>query len=58
MLIDVDPAKEVSEGVAFLFAPAAVPLGLFVGWFRVINAQLDPVIEVLRPIPPLRPGFR
>ncbi len=41
------------EGVAFLFAMAAVPLGLFMGWFRLIHAQLDPVIEVLRPIPPL-----
>ncbi len=41
------------EGVAFVFALAAVPLGLFMGWFRVIHAQLDPVIEVLRPIPPL-----
>lgn len=41
------------EGVAFIFALAAVPLGLCMGWFRVIYAQLDPVIEVLRPIPPL-----
>src|SRR5258708_7020640 len=41
------------EGVAFVFALAAVPLGLFMGWFRLIHTQLDPVIEVLRPIPPL-----
>ncbi|RXF72790.1 ABC transporter permease [Hansschlegelia zhihuaiae] len=41
------------EAVAFLFALAAVPLGLLMGWFRPIHAQLDPIVEVLRPIPPL-----
>jgi ABC-type nitrate/sulfonate/bicarbonate transport system permease component len=41
------------EGVAFLFALTAVPLGLLMGWFRPLHDQLDPVVEVLRPIPPL-----
>jgi ABC-type nitrate/sulfonate/bicarbonate transport system permease component len=41
------------EGIAFLFALAAVPIGLLMGWYQPIYAQLDPVIEVLRPIPPL-----
>jgi NitT/TauT family transport system permease protein len=31
----------------------AVPLGLFMGWSKIFESLVDPVIEVLRPIPPL-----
>jgi ABC-type nitrate/sulfonate/bicarbonate transport system permease component len=41
------------EGMAFLFSLTAVPIGIAMGWSRIVHAQLDPVIEVLRPIPPL-----
>ncbi len=41
------------EATAFCFALLAVPLGLAMGWSRRINNQLDPIFEVLRPIPPL-----
>ena len=38
---------------AFGFALVAVPLGIAMGWWPAVNRQLDPVIEVLRPIPPI-----
>jgi NitT/TauT family transport system permease protein/taurine transport system permease protein len=41
------------EATAFCFALLAVPLGLAMGWSQRINNQLDPIFEVLRPIPPL-----
>lgn len=30
-----------------------IPLGIAMGWFKKINAAVDPLIEILRPIPPL-----
>jgi NitT/TauT family transport system permease protein len=30
-----------------------VPLGICMGWFERMNRLLDPVIEIIRPIPPL-----
>ncbi len=30
-----------------------VPIGIVMGWFRVADFLLDPIIEILRPIPPL-----
>ena len=30
-----------------------VPIGILMGWFRVADHLLDPIIETLRPIPPL-----
>jgi len=30
-----------------------VPLGICIGWFDKINQLLDPLIEIIRPIPPL-----
>lgn len=30
-----------------------VPIGILIGWFPVANRLLDPVIEIIRPIPPL-----
>lgn len=41
------------ELVAFVFALSAVPLGIAMGWSRMVNEQLDVLVEVLRPIPPL-----
>jgi ABC-type nitrate/sulfonate/bicarbonate transport system permease component len=41
------------EAIAFVFALVGVPIGLLMGWYREARTQLDPVIEVLRPIPPL-----
>jgi len=31
----------------------AIPLGISMGWFSLINRILNPIIEILRPIPPL-----
>jgi ABC-type nitrate/sulfonate/bicarbonate transport system permease component len=41
------------EATAFLFAASAIPLGMAMGWWRVIYNQVNPVMEILRPIPPL-----
>ena len=30
-----------------------VPIGICIGWFETVNRFLDPVIEIIRPIPPL-----
>ena len=30
-----------------------IPLGITMGWFKKINRAIDPIIEILRPIPPL-----
>jgi len=30
-----------------------IPLGISMGWFKRVNKAVDPIIEVLRPIPPL-----
>ncbi|HPY59991.1 MAG TPA: ABC transporter permease [Methanospirillum sp.] len=30
-----------------------VPAGILIGWFPVANRLLDPIIEIIRPIPPL-----
>ena len=37
----------------FLGLVIGVPLGLLIGWFRVADQLINPVIEVLRPVPPL-----
>ena len=41
------------ELVAFAWASLSIPLGVAMGWFRIVNDQLDPIIEMLRPVPPL-----
>lgn len=41
------------EFTAFGWSLAAVPLGVAMGWWKPVNDQLDPLIEMLRPIPPL-----
>ena len=40
--------------IAFAVASAvAIPLGIAMGWWKVVHRQLDPVMEFFRPIPPL-----
>lgn len=41
------------EFVAFVWSLTAIPLGIAMGWWRRVNDQLDPIVEILRPIPPL-----
>lgn len=41
------------ELIAFVFALSAVPIGIAMGWSRRVHEQLDPIIEILRPIPPI-----
>ncbi|MCL4475762.1 MAG: ABC transporter permease [Nitrospirae bacterium] len=38
---------------AFLLAAGAIPLGIAMGWWKIVHNQMDPLIEILRPIPPL-----
>ncbi len=30
-----------------------IPIGILMGWFKSVNKSLDPIIEMIRPIPPL-----
>lgn len=30
-----------------------IPVGMVMGWFRTVNRIVDPLIEIIRPIPPL-----
>ena len=41
------------ELVAFLWATLAIPLGIAMGWWKAVEDQVDPIVEVLRPVPPL-----
>jgi ABC-type nitrate/sulfonate/bicarbonate transport system permease component len=41
------------EASAFLFAVSAIPLGLAMGWWRLVYNQVNPIMEIMRPIPPL-----
>jgi ABC-type nitrate/sulfonate/bicarbonate transport system permease component len=41
------------EAVAFLLSTTAIPLGIAMGWWRVVYNQVSPIMEILRPIPPL-----
>ncbi len=41
------------EAVAFLWACVAIPIGIAMSWWRIVEEQLDPVMEILRPVPPL-----
>lgn len=41
------------EFLAFLWALVAVPLGIAMGWWKGFNEQVDALVEMLRPIPPL-----
>lgn len=41
------------EFVAFMWATVSIPLGIAMGWWQVVEDQVDPLVEVLRPVPPL-----
>jgi ABC-type nitrate/sulfonate/bicarbonate transport system permease component len=41
------------ELIAFAFALTAVPIGIAMGWSRRVHEQIDPIVEILRPIPPI-----
>jgi len=41
------------EATAFLFAVMAIPLGMAMGWWRPVYDRVNPITEILRPIPPL-----
>jgi NitT/TauT family transport system permease protein len=41
-----------SIGIIAAFA-IGIPLGIVMGWFKKADKAIDPIIEILRPIPPL-----
>lgn len=41
------------ELIAFCFALVAIPLGIAMGWWKTVHDMVDPVVEMLRPIPPI-----
>jgi NitT/TauT family transport system permease protein len=53
LLLDLEDSLvhfAIGLGVAIL---VGIPLGIAMGWNRRFNAFIDPIIELLRPIPPL-----
>lgn len=48
----VESLYRVLYGFSIAFA-IAVPLGILMGWSRVLRELLNPLIEIVRPIPPL-----
>ncbi len=46
-------ASLTREAAAFVFAASAIPLGIAMGWWRLVYNQVNPIMEILRPIPPL-----
>jgi NitT/TauT family transport system permease protein/taurine transport system permease protein len=41
------------EAWAFVYASTAIPLGILMGWSKTAQEQLEPIFEMLRPIPPI-----
>jgi ABC-type nitrate/sulfonate/bicarbonate transport system permease component len=41
------------ELIAFLWALIAIPLGIAMSWWRLVEEQFNPLMEILRPVPPL-----
>ena len=41
------------EMTAFLWATVSIPIGIAMGWWKWVNEQVDPLMEMLRPVPPL-----
>ncbi|VTU27444.1 ABC transporter permease [Variovorax sp. RA8] len=41
------------EFTAFAWSLIAIPIGVAMGWWKSVNDQVDSLVEVLRPIPPL-----
>lgn len=41
------------ELIAFVYASTAIPIGILMGWSKTAQSLLEPVFEMLRPIPPI-----
>jgi ABC-type nitrate/sulfonate/bicarbonate transport system permease component len=41
------------EMIAFVWACLAIPLGIAMSWWPLVEEQFDPIVEILRPVPPL-----
>ena len=41
------------EVVAFAYASVAIPIGILMGWSKTAQSLLEPIFEMLRPIPPI-----
>ena len=41
------------EVIAFTYACIAIPLGVLMGWSKTVQNLMEPVFEMLRPIPPI-----
>jgi ABC-type nitrate/sulfonate/bicarbonate transport system permease component len=41
------------EFAAFAWSCLSIPIGLVMGYWKAVEEQFDPLVEVLRPIPPL-----
>ena len=41
------------EFTAFVWSLIAIPIGVAMGWWKSVNDQVDSLVEILRPIPPL-----
>ena len=53
LLLDLEASLihfAIGLGMALL---VGIPIGILMGWYRRLDAFLDPLIELLRPIPPL-----
>jgi len=37
----------------FVAAASAVPLGIAIGWSKVVESLAEPILEIIRPIPPI-----
>ncbi|HSR12074.1 MAG TPA: ABC transporter permease subunit, partial [Thermodesulfobacteriota bacterium] len=44
---------QIVLGGFFLAIGIGIPLGILMGWFKRIEAVVDPLFQLLRPIPPL-----
>jgi NitT/TauT family transport system permease protein len=54
ILTDDLPVSLVHFGLGLLAGLLiALPLGMLMGWFRAADRILDPIVEIVRPIPPL-----
>ncbi len=44
---------QIALGGFFLAVAIGIPLGVLMGWFKRIEAIVDPIFQLIRPIPPL-----
>lgn len=54
ILMDDLPVSLVHFGIGMLGGLLiALPVGMLMGWFRAADRIMDPIVEIVRPIPPL-----